>query len=391
MKKLLGLILLVCAPAFADVTNPTEWTEADGAPSVYDPWKVAFSNGSLTDNGDGSVSISTGGGAGDITAVGDCATGACFDGTTGTSLTFNNAGGDGILSYDGTNFNFDKSPIIALSSASLTIDSSSGATAKIDRGSNATPNNAFTSYATAGTTKFNVGMSGVLHNGSDAYYSLVDAGGNELFSVEDKGSTGIFSVTSVTATTNTTQILSASTTGGVTIESNNGTDVGVLGSSNTANVTWYGTHNFGTTTSIAPTGSVTANGFTLNPRYIVFPVSSTIAASTTTTGQNCAGDVSFQVPSQFNNFKVTTVVASVTTANSSGTLTANIRNRTDSVDILSTALTIDANERSSTTAATPAVINQSNNTITTDDDVCVQVSVTGTGHKGLQVTMGVSN
>lgn len=50
-----------------------------------------------------------GGGSGDIEAVGDCTTGACFTGITGTSLTFNNAGGDGILAYDGTDFNFDKS------------------------------------------------------------------------------------------------------------------------------------------------------------------------------------------------------------------------------------------------------------------------------------------
>lgn len=32
-----------------------------------------------------------GGGSGDVTAVGDCLSGACFDGTTGTSLTFKNA------------------------------------------------------------------------------------------------------------------------------------------------------------------------------------------------------------------------------------------------------------------------------------------------------------
>lgn len=52
---------------------------------------------------------SGGGGSGDITAVGDVTTGDAFTGTAGTTLTFNNAGGDGILDYDGTDFNFDKS------------------------------------------------------------------------------------------------------------------------------------------------------------------------------------------------------------------------------------------------------------------------------------------
>jgi len=52
---------------------------------------------------------SGGGGSGDITAIGDVTSGDAFTGTAGTSLTFNNAGGDGTLAYDGTDFTFDKS------------------------------------------------------------------------------------------------------------------------------------------------------------------------------------------------------------------------------------------------------------------------------------------
>lgn len=59
-----------------------------------------------------------GGGAGDTTAVGDCASGACFDGTSGTTLTFNNAGGDATQTYDGTNIDFSV-PILA---SSVTVD-----------------------------------------------------------------------------------------------------------------------------------------------------------------------------------------------------------------------------------------------------------------------------
>lgn len=66
----------------------------------------------LQTDGSGNVTWATGGvGSGDIEAVGDCATGACFTGTSGTTLTFNNAGGDGTLAYNGT-FTFNKDTTI---------------------------------------------------------------------------------------------------------------------------------------------------------------------------------------------------------------------------------------------------------------------------------------
>jgi hypothetical protein len=54
------------------------------------------------------VAASGASGSGDVTAVGDCASGACFNGTQGTTLTFNNAGGDATFDYDGTDFSFSK-------------------------------------------------------------------------------------------------------------------------------------------------------------------------------------------------------------------------------------------------------------------------------------------
>ena len=47
----------------------------------------------------GTVSLLGTGSGGDLTKVGDCSTGDCFDGTTGTTLTFNAASGDQTLSY----------------------------------------------------------------------------------------------------------------------------------------------------------------------------------------------------------------------------------------------------------------------------------------------------
>jgi len=66
------------------------------------------------------------GGSGDITAVGDVASGAAFDGTDGTTLTFNDSDGDQTISYDTTNDRFVLSddlrlPASAGSSVSLRI------------------------------------------------------------------------------------------------------------------------------------------------------------------------------------------------------------------------------------------------------------------------------
>jgi len=69
-----------------------------------------------------SHTLSADAGSSDITSVGDVATGAAFDGTQGTTLTFNNAGGDGILSYDGTDFNIDKSFSLGVAGVRLSSD-----------------------------------------------------------------------------------------------------------------------------------------------------------------------------------------------------------------------------------------------------------------------------
>lgn len=74
----------------------------------------------LTTNGSGELSFTTSSGSGDITSVGDVASGAAFDGTQGTILTFNNAGGDGTLDYDGTDF--QASHILNAPGANLSAD-----------------------------------------------------------------------------------------------------------------------------------------------------------------------------------------------------------------------------------------------------------------------------
>lgn len=71
MKKLLALILLalsISSISFADITNQLNIEEEDGTPSTF-PYKLKVTNGTLTDNLDGTVSLTTGGGGGGSSTV----------------------------------------------------------------------------------------------------------------------------------------------------------------------------------------------------------------------------------------------------------------------------------------------------------------------------------
>ena len=80
-------------------------------------------------------------------------------------------------------------------------------------------------------------------------------------------------------------------------------------------------------------------------------------------------------------FTVTGVRASLSTASSSGTPTVDIND--GGTTILSTKLTIDASELTSTTAATAAVI--SDTALADDAEITIDIDVAGTGAKGLKV------
>ena len=86
-------------------------------------------------------------------------------------------------------------------------------------------------------------------------------------------------------------------------------------------------------------------------------------------------------------FIATEVRASVGTAASVGTVTVDI-NQSDTsgtaVTMLSTKLTIDATEKTSVTAATPAVISVPN--IANDKEITIDIDVPGTGAKGAKIT-----
>lgn len=77
------------------------------------------------------------------------------------------------------------------------------------------------------------------------------------------------------------------------------------------------------------------------------------------------------------------VRASLSTASSSGTPTFDINE--GGASILSTKITIDANEKTSTTAATPPVISDSS--LADDAEITFDVDVAGTGARGAKITM----
>lgn len=89
------------------------------------------------------------------------------------------------------------------------------------------------------------------------------------------------------------------------------------------------------------------------------------------------------VPLKLNGWKITDADAATQgTYSSSGAPTFQIYNLTDTVDILTTAITIDANHYTSYDAATQPVIDTSNNTLATGDRIRFDCDGAGTGTKG---------
>jgi hypothetical protein len=82
-------------------------------------------------------------------------------------------------------------------------------------------------------------------------------------------------------------------------------------------------------------------------------------------------------------FTLTAVRSSLSTASSSGLVTVDIKE--SGTTILSTALSIDATERTSTTAATAAVISDAN--LADDAEITIDITAAGTGAKGLKVSL----
>jgi hypothetical protein len=100
------------------------------------------------------------------------------------------------------------------------------------------------------------------------------------------------------------------------------------------------------------------------------------------------GKFYFHVDSHLAGRNINTVHAEVITAGTTNTLDIQINNVTSGADILSTVLTVDSGETGSDTAATAAVINASEDDLTLNDLIRVDVdAVHSTPAKGLLLTI----
>ncbi len=105
---------------------------------------------------------------------------------------------------------------------------------------------------------------------------------------------------------------------------------------------------------------------------------------------NDVGDWRLHVPPDLDGLSLVYAHAEVDTAGVTGTQTFQIRNATDTVDLLSTLLTIDTTETGSDTAAAPAVIKSDGSEVVNTNDLIVVDSdvIQTTPAKGLVFTLG---
>ena len=108
-------------------------------------------------------------------------------------------------------------------------------------------------------------------------------------------------------------------------------------------------------------------------------------ATDTATGD---GKAFFRIPAELNGMNLTGVAGCVYTAGTTNTTDVQIRNATQTADMLTTKITIDSGETDTSTAATAAVIDTNNDDVATGDLIAVDMdAVSTTPAKGYYLEM----
>lgn len=116
----------------------------------------------------------------------------------------------------------------------------------------------------------------------------------------------------------------------------------------------------------------------------LYPLSMTVALSDESTAIT-TGTAKVTIRAPFGMTLTQIPRASLSTASTSGLPTVDIN--VNGTSILNNKLSIDANEKTSTTAATAATFVSSPTTISDDAEITFDIDVAGTGAKGLKVTL----
>lgn len=138
---------------------------------------------------------------------------------------------------------------------------------------------------------------------------------------------------------------------------------------NSSNVPVVTVDQFGRIIGISTTGV----GGGAEPEVIIVAISDESTALTTGSAK-----VTFRMPFAMT---LTAVRASLSVASSSGNPTFDVNE--NGTSIFSTALSIDASEKTSVTAATPAVISDSG--LADDAEITIDIDTAGTGAKGAKI------
>lgn len=133
----------------------------------------------------------------------------------------------------------------------------------------------------------------------------------------------------------------------------------------------------GTQTNLVPGSAYTISGTDLRSPRESFCVAASDETTAITTG---TAKVTFRMPYAFT---LTSIRGSLNTVSSSGTPAFDVNEA--GVSVFSTTLTIDASEKTSTTAATAAVI--SDTSLADDAEMTIDIDTAGTGAKGAKLCL----